>query len=229
MINHVLVIPDGNRRFAKSKNMDLGVVYKFISDYTTTGVIKFFLLDKNAKELSIFGISRDNVLKRDKKDLDPIYDAQIDLYGKWLKDKDIISKVKFNFIGDKKLLSKDYNNKMTALENATKNNKSICNILVAYTGQWEILEAMKKSKQQNKDTIQENFFDFLEIKTPIDLIIRTGFEKRFSNCPLYQSSYAEFIFTDYFYPELTMDKLQKIVEEYNGRERRFGKWVYLTN
>jgi undecaprenyl diphosphate synthase len=224
MINHVLVIPDGNRRFAKSKNIDLGVVYKFISDYTTTGIIKFFLLDKNAKELTIFGISHDNVLKRDKKDLNPIYDAQIDLYEKWLKDKALISKIKFNFVGDRQILPEEYIKKMVVLENITKkNSEKICNILVAYGGQWEIIEAMKKAKKQGKEPTLENFNEFLEIKTPIDLIIRTGFEKRFSNCPLYQASYAEFVFTDYFYPELTMDKLQKIVDEFNKRERRFGK------
>ena len=86
-----------------------------------------------------------------------------------------------------------------------------------------ILEGFKKAEKQNKEITTENFYDYLEIKTPIDLIIRTGFEKRFSNCPIYQTSYSEFIFTDYYYPELTMDKLQKIIEEYHKRERRYGK------
>ena len=224
MINHVLVIPDGNRRFAKSKDIDLGVVYKFISDYTTTGLLKFFLIDKHAKELTIFGISRDNVLQRDKKDLNPIYEAQLDLYSRWLKDKELTSKIKFNFLGDKQLLSPEYKEKISALENATKKNtESTCNILVAYNGQWEIIEGFKKAKAQNKEPTPENFYDFLEIKTPIDLIIRPGFEKRFSSCPIYQTSYSEFMFPDYYYPELTMDKLQKIVDEYSKRERRFGK------
>ena len=223
MIRHVLVIPDGNRRFAKSKNMDLGVVYKFISDYTTTGLIKFFLLEKNSHELTIFGISRDNVLKRTKEDLEPIYDAQIDLYNKWLENKAIVKKVKFNFIGDRDILPQNYVKKIDALEKATKKNTKQCNILVAYNGQWEILEGFKKAEKQNKEITTENFYDYLEIKTPIDLIIRTGFEKRFSNCPIYQTSYSEFTFTDYYYPELTMDKLQKIIEEYHKRERRYGK------
>jgi undecaprenyl diphosphate synthase len=221
VIKHVLVIPDGNRRFAKSKNMDLGVVYKFISDYTTTGIIKFFLLEKNACELTIFGISRENVLSRTKHDLEPIYDAQIDLYGKWLDNKEIITKIKFNFIGNKEILPKNYLKIINTLEKTTKNNTLNCNILVAYSGQWEIVNGLEKA--QNQQISLEDFFGFLEIKTPIDLIIRTGFEKRFSNCPLYQTAYAEFVFTDYFYPELTMDKLQEIVKEYNKRERRYGK------
>jgi undecaprenyl diphosphate synthase len=224
MINHVLVIPDGNRRFAKSKNMDLGVVYKFISDYTTTGLIKFFLLGKIARELTIYGVSRDNVLKRKKEDLSPIYEAQIDLYSRWLKDKEIVSNVKFRFIGEKNLLSKKYVSIINLLEKTTSKNKDFfCNILVAYSSQWETIEAIKKAKQEKKEMTVDNFNDFLEIKNPIDLIIRTGFEKRLSNAPLYQSAYAEFVFTDYFYPELTMDKLQEIVREYNKRERRYGK------
>ena len=224
MINHVLVIPDGNRRFARSKNMDLGVVYKFISDYTTTGLIKFFLLGHNSKELTIYGVSRDNVLKRSKKDLDPIYDAQIDLYSRWLKDKEITSKVKFRFIGDRKILPKDYQSIIKSLENSTnKNTNGVCNILVGYSGQWEAIEAVKKAKDKNEEINFENYDSFLEIQNPIDLVIRTGFEKRLSNCPMYQAAYAELVFTDYFYPELTMDKLQEIVKEYEKRERRFGE------
>jgi len=224
MINHVLVIPDGNRRFARSKNMDLGVVYKFISDYTTTGLIKFFLLGHNSKELTIYGVSRDNVLKRSKKDLDPIYDAQIDLYSRWLKDKEITSKVKFRFIGDRKILPKSYQSIIKSLENSTnKNTNGVCNILVGYSGQWEAIEAVKKAKDKNEEINFENYDSFLEIQNPIDLVIRTGFEKRLSNCPMYQAAYAELVFTDYFYPELTMDKLQEIVKEYEKRERRFGE------
>ena len=224
MINHVLVIPDGNRRFARSKNMDLGVVYKFISDYTTTGLIKFFLLGHNSKELTIYGVSRDNVLKRSKKDLDPIYDAQIDLYSRWLKDKEITSKVKFRFIGERKILPKNYQSIIKSLENSTnKNTNGVCNILVGYSGQWEAIEAVKKAKDKNEEINFENYDSFLEIQNPIDLVIRTGFEKRLSNCPMYQAAYAELVFTDYYYPELTMDKLQEIVKEYEKRERRFGK------
>ena len=224
MIPHVLVIPDGNRRFAKSKNMDLGVVYKFISDYTTTGLIKFFLLGHNSKELTIYGVSRDNVLKRSKKDLEPIYDAQTDLYSRWLKDKEITSKVKFRFIGDRKILPKNYQSIIKSLENTTsKNTNGICNILAGYSGQWETLEAIKKANEKKEELDLDNYDSFLEIQTPIDLVIRTGFEKRLSNCPMYQAAYAELVFTDYFYPELTMDKLQEIVKAYEKRERRFGK------
>jgi len=223
VLNHVLVIPDGNRRFAKSKNIDLGVVYKFISDYTTTGLIKFFLIEKNIKELTIFGVSRENVTKRSKSDLNPIYDAQITLYDKWLKNKEIIGKIRFRFIGDKQKLPKEYSKKIALLEKITQKNKKNCNILVAYSGQLEILNAFEKAKKQNKEITLENFYDFLEIQTPIDLIIRTGFEKRFSNCPIYQTAYSEFVFADYYYPELTMDKLQEILKEYDKRERRFGK------
>src|SRR3989338_7659728 len=104
MLNHVLIIPDCNRRFAKQKHIDEGIVYKFISDYTTTGIIKYFLIEKKIKELSIFGISRHNVLNRTKKDLENIYDAQVDLYKKWGKDEELINaKIKFQFVGDKKL------------------------------------------------------------------------------------------------------------------------------
>lgn len=224
MLNHVLIIPDGNRRFANLRNIDVGVVYRFISDYTTTGLLKFFLLEKKIPELTIFAISRDNVLNRKKEELQAIYEAQIELYDKWLNNNQINSEIRFNCIGDKKLLPKDYNRKIDELENATRKNKQhSCNLLVAYNGQWEIIEATKKAREKKIELTPENYYDFLEIKTPIDLVIRTGFEKRFSGCPLYQTSYAEFVFTEYYYPELTIDKMQQIVAEFDKRNRRFGK------
>ena len=69
--------------------------------------------------------------------MEPIYDAQIDLYNKWLENKDIVTKVKFNFIGDRDILPQNYVKKIDALERVTKKNTKQCNILVAYNGQWE--------------------------------------------------------------------------------------------
>ncbi len=224
MLKHVLVIPDGNRRYAKAKNIDAKVVYKFISDHITTQLVKYFLIDKNVKELSIFAISRNNVLKRKKESLEDIFHAQIELYNEWAKNKEFReAKIRFNFAGDRELLPKEYLNAMKNLEGATKqNNGPQCNLLAAYNGQWEIMKATEKMKGETLKN-PEDFYKYLEIKTPIDLVIRTGYEKRFSTCPLYQTAYAEFVFTDYYYPDLDKEKLDNILMEYYSRDRRLGK------
>lgn len=217
-----MVIPDGNRRYGTHKNIDLRVVYKFISDNITTELLKYFLIKKKLAELSFFAIARNNVLNRTEKDLSDIYEAQISAYEAWLKIQPFNSKIKFRFVGDLGLLPKDYLSAAKKLENATKNNgPAVCNLLVAYDGTWEIIKAIEKIK--DKKITPENFNKYLEIPNPIDLVIRTGGEKRFSGGPVCQSMYAELFFLDKFYPELTVDVLDNIMEEFQKRERRFGK------
>ena len=222
MLNHVLIIPDGNRRYAEQKDIDPKVVYKWISDNTTTEIIRFFVVQKKIKELSIFAISRNNVLNRKKEHLQDIYDAQTTLYEEWAKNKSFAKAgIKFNFIGDFSLIPSAYRKAAEKLQKESMDRKNhLCNLLVAYDGQQEIIEAVKKAKN-SLVADSKQFFKFLQIRTPIDLVIRTGKEKRFSGCPLYQTSYSEFIFADYHYPELTIEKLEEIVREYDNRNRRF--------
>ncbi len=185
----------------------------------------FFLIEKKISELSIFAISRHNVLNRNKKDLENIYEAQIELYKKWGKDEEMKKAgIRFSFVGDKILLPKEYQQTINELENNTKKYSGpICNLLTAYDGQWDLIQATKKAGKKNEELNEEDMYKYLEIQTPIDLVIRTGKEKRLSGCPLYQMSYAELVFKDYFYPELTVDKLKEIYDEFIKRERRFGK------
>lgn len=219
--NHVLIIPDGNRRYAEKNKIGIGVIYKHISDNVTTKLLKHLLLSKAIPELTFFGISRDNVVKREEEDLQSIYEAQIKLYSNWLNDSELNKKVRFNFIGDKVLLPKNYQKIMNELEDTTKsNNGKVCNILVAYNGQWEIENALKKILKETKtSSISKN----LELKNDVDLVIRTGREKRFSTAPLYQIAYAELFFLEEYYPNLTIEKIDSILEQFKNTKRRFGK------
>ena len=130
--------------------------------------------------------------------------------------------IKFKFVGDLSTLPEYYIKAAKALEEKTKKNKNgICNLLVAYDGNWEVLEAAKKVSQKGPFTL-ENFEKHLEI-SHIDLIIRTGGEHRLSGAPIWQSQYSELYFSEKFYPELTTEELEKVLKNYNERERRFGK------
>lgn len=225
MPKHIFIIPDGNRRYAKIKNISLSVLYKHISDVVTTDTIKHLLIHKRIPEVSVWGISRNNVMKRNENELSAIYDAQIHAYNLWLKDREIIdARIKFKFVGDLGLLPKHYRAAIEKLEKATENNNGPkCNILTAYGFDWELAKALNKAKDLEKEINSENIYDFLELKNPIDLVIRTGFEKRLSNGPVLQILNSELFFLDIFYPELTKSKLNEIVFEYKNRERRFGK------
>lgn len=218
----MFIIPDGNRRYAKQKNIDINVVYTYISDDITTKMIKYLLIEKRIDELTIFGISRDNVLKRKEADLNPIYDAQIRAYKQWEKNDSLSKNISFRFIGDLTLLPKHYVKVAQSLENKTKNNKKIVNILAAYDSCWEIQDACKTTDKKN-ELSEESFLKKLKLNSYIDILIRTGGEKRLSGCPMYQSKYAELFFLDEFYPDFNTDLLNDILNQFNERQRRFGK------
>ncbi|PIU21561.1 MAG: hypothetical protein COT15_01800 [Candidatus Diapherotrites archaeon CG08_land_8_20_14_0_20_34_12] len=222
--NHILIIPDGNRRYAKGKNLDLKVVYKHIADHVTTELIDYLLLKRKIKELSFFAIARNNVLQREGLGLKEICDAQVAAYDSWLKNKEFLKNIKFKFIGDLDLLPSFYVKKAKELENATKGNTAaICNLLTAYDTKWELYKAIEKIRDKKVKLANDAIYEYLEIQNHIDMVVRTGYEKRFSTCPLIQIEYAELFFTDYYYPELTIEKLNKLLNEYGERERRFGK------
>jgi len=225
MLKHIFVIPDGNRRYADKKNISYDVLYKYISEDVTTRTINHILIKRKIPELTIFGISRTNVLERPKEQLNGILLAQTRAYGKWLKINMFKeAKIRFRFIGDLSLLPSFYKRKITKLQKTTEKFKGPkCNILVAYDGKWEILNAIKRTKNEKTKLTLDNFHKFLELDSNIDLIIRTGYEKRFSGAPLFQTAYSELFFEDWFYPELNEKRIDKIIKEFGCRERRFGK------
>ena len=225
MLKHVLVIPDGNRRYAKEHNRSFQAVYDYAILDITTRLIKFFLIENDVQIVTIYGLSLNNVQKRQLEELEPIFESQIKAYRKWQSDSDFKkAKVAFHFIGELKKLPKNYQEAIKKLEKATTiASKKTCNILVAYDAESEILDVFK-SIQKDKCTIEPDsaLLNFLQLKIPIDLVFRSGYEKRLSGAPLLQVSQAELIFTDYYYPELNKKKMEEIMSEYNKRKRRHG-------
>ncbi|MFH1256812.1 MAG: undecaprenyl diphosphate synthase family protein [Candidatus Diapherotrites archaeon] len=225
MLKHILVIPDGNRRYAKERNCSLQEIYDYAIIELTTKLLKFFLIEKNIPEVTIYGISLNNILKRKAEELEPIFKPQIKAYKKWLTDNDFKNaQVAFRFFGEIEKLPKNYKKIIKELEAAApKKPKKMCNLLVGYDAEAEIVNAINCA-QKNKGRIsQEKLRDFLQLKTPIDVVFRSGYEKRLSGAPLIQSSQAELIFADYYYPELNKKRMEGIIEEYNNRKRRHGQ------
>ncbi len=103
------------------------------------------------------------------------------------------------------------------------------NIAANYGGRWDILQATQKIVKKcleenqnfnelNEDTISQN----LSVPTDVDLLIRTGGEKRISNFLMWQSAYAELFFTDTLWPDFDKKDLIEAFTFFNSRERRFG-------
>jgi tritrans,polycis-undecaprenyl-diphosphate synthase [geranylgeranyl-diphosphate specific] len=143
-------------------------------------------------------------------------DPRIDKYG-----------IKINFIGRWQLFPQDIQDSFRYLEEKTKNNTNyILNFAMAYGGREELLDAIKSivAEKIPADKITEELVaKHLYMDSEPDIVIRTGGEKRISNFLPWQSIYSELFFIDKMWPEFEKEDLQKILDEYEHRDRRFGK------
>ena len=224
MLDHVLLIPDGNRRWARETGKPPEEVYATVALQITPMVIKYLLIEKNIKEFSIFAVSKNNLIMREKNELDSILRAQISAYEYLQRDSDIVnSKIRFKFVGDLALTPNDYREAAKTLSDLTAQNTShVCNFLVGYDAQHELVQGINAMIKSGENINENNYKNFLQLKSDIDIVVRTGFEKRLSGAPLLQSRYAELFFCDYYYPDLTKEKIDDIIKEFNSRKRRFG-------
>ena len=140
--------------------------------------------------------------------------------------------VRVKVIGNLSMFPKDIYKLTQDWMEKTKNNTTITvNIALSYGGKDEIIRAInkwhKKSavSSQNSEITKEEFEKFLDTngQPDPDLLIRTGGEKRLSGFLLWQLEYAELYFTDTFWPDFTPERFKEAIEEYNRRQRRFGR------
>ncbi|GHU47009.1 hypothetical protein FACS1894218_0540 [Bacilli bacterium] len=123
--------------------------------------------------------------------------------------------ISFRWIGFQDNLNPELIKKLLTVQSVTKNNhRLILNICFNYGGQQDILQATK-SKDFRTSLITKEL-------PPVDLLIRTGNEKRISNFLLWQSAYAEIIFESIYWPSYNKRVFNKHIKEYQNRKRRFG-------
>lgn len=220
--NHIAIIVDGNRRWAKEHNKtpmqghDEGLKnLKSISDY---------ILSKGVKYLSLFVFSTEN-FKRDEKEVKHLMKLFTNTFKKE-KNYFLEKNIKVIFSGKKENLSKEVINSINETELCTKDcTKGICNICLNYGGQSEIVDAVNKILKDNKKEITiEDFNNYLyQNIPPIDLMIRTSGEYRISNFMLWQLAYSELYFINKNFPDFKEEDLDKALLEFSKRDRRFGK------
>ena len=227
---HVGIIVDGNRRFAKRLILKPFMGHEWGAKKLEK--LMEWAVEYKIKELTLYTLSVQNFFSRPKEELSYL----LDLFKreiKRLKDDERISryKIKVNFIGRLSLFDEEMQALMNEVMNNTKNNNNLSiNLAMAYGGQEEVLDAVKKiSEQVKKGDLdiskinKEVFEDNLYLKSSPDLIIRTGGEKRTSNFLNYQSAYSEWIFLEKMFPEFEKEDFIECLQEYSKRERRFGR------
>ena len=214
--NHVAIIPDGNRRWAKEKGKNTYEGHK-------KGFEKLIKIAKKARVLGIkvftvWAFSTEN-WKRSKEEvgyLMKLYEIMID---KYLADA-LKNKVRIIHLGRKDRINENLKNKILKVEEKTKIfDKNYLCIALDYGGRDEIGRAIKINKN--------NFSQFLDTKDlPFpdpDLIIRTGGEQRLSGFMLWQSQYSELVFEKKYLPDYSDEDFEKTIEAYLLRKRRLGK------
>ena len=221
--NHVAIIMDGNGRWAKAK----GKNRIFGHNNAKKAIRESIELcgELGVKYLSLFTFSTENWNR-------PSIEtkALIKLIEKVMSNElnELIKKnVKIRVIGDLSKFSLTTKNTFLDGIKKTKNNNGLNLVLaINYSGKWDIINAVKKIKTQEKDyeNLKNKFESYLstnDIPDP-ELVIRSGGEKRISNFYLWQAAYSEFIFTDIFWPDFRKKDLNNAIFEFQKRKRRFG-------
>jgi tritrans,polycis-undecaprenyl-diphosphate synthase [geranylgeranyl-diphosphate specific] len=231
-LQHLGIILDGNRRFAKRlmkqpwKGHDWGA--KKASEFLK------WCREFGIKYVTMYSLSVQNIFNRPEKELNYIFKIIKREAMALLDPKHDVHKygIRVKAIGRLYLLPKDLQQLIKKVEKATKDYKNyFLNVAVAYGGQEEITDAIKKiakkisggmikPSQINEELIRHSLYTD---GTPYpDLVIRTGGEKRLSNFLLWQSAYSELAFVKKMWPEFSKKDFLDVIKDFQGRERRFG-------
>ena len=211
-INHLAIIMDGNGRWAKQKNHP-----RLFGHQTGAETAKKIINDCVKKEipyLTLYTFSKEN-WSRPKEEIDTLMVLLSTMLQKETENM-LRNNIRFNIVG-----------KIEDLPEKTKNNSGlILTLALSYGGRQEIIDAfnslIKTDVKIINEEILKNHLYCPELPDP-DMIIRTGGEYRLSNFLLWQSAYTEIYVCDKNWPDFDVKELEKALEEYEKRNRTFGK------
>ncbi len=226
---HIVIIMDGNGRWAKDKGLPRTEGHR--AGVQAIKPILRACVEKKIPALSVWAFSQDN-WARPSSEVEYLLNLFINSLDKEL-DEIHNSGIRLRFLGDRSNLSEVLCNAMCSAENLTCHNKeTTLNVLINYTGRWDLTQATKKIMQdvvhgylKPEDITEEVITQKLstaDFPEP-DLFIRTSGEKRISNFFLWQLAYTELYFTDTAWPDFSVEEFEKALLSFNNRERRFGK------
>lgn len=224
--NHIGIILDGNRRWAKEKGLPILEGHR--QGLEKTKKLGDWALERGIKILTLYCFSTEN-WNRSKLEVNYLMKLFSQMLSKKTIDNYHKKGIKIQVIGQKQRLSQVVQKKIDRAEQLTKNNqKGVINLAVSYGGRPEIVEAVKnivKKKIQaseiSEDLIEQNLWT-KSLPAP-DLIIRPGGEQRLSNFLTWQSAYSELYFIDKYWPGFEEKDLDQALNEYSQRKRNFGR------
>lgn len=227
---HIAIICDGNRRWARARGLPTLIGHQ--KGLEAFKKVSKHLRNRGVHTLTAWAFSTENW---DRSDEEVGY--LMKLFGKFLDDnlKEVMEdEVRMVHLGRKDRLPKELLTKITDIEEKTKHfTKYIFNVALDYGGHDEITRAVQKmslediKRLNDVETAQDIFSSFLDTHDQPnpnpDMLIRTGGEMRLSGFLSWQLAYTELFFPQETLPDLTPEVVDKLLEEYATRQRRFGK------
>lgn len=226
---HIAIIMDGNGRWAKQRFQPRFMGHR-AGVKTVENIVKH-CAQRGVEVLSLFAFSSENWRRPGKEVslLMELFSHALNNQVKKLHDNNI----KLQIIGDTGRFSDSLQQQITKAQELTRNNTGLTlNIAANYGGRWDITQSVRELAKQvasgelEADAISEDMINThlstASLPEP-DLFIRTGGEQRVSNFLLWQMAYTEFYFTDVLWPEFSSDELDKAIDSFTHRERRFGR------
>lgn len=220
-LRHIAIIMDGNGRWATKRGLPREVGHK-------NGALAFRKIVEYAgeiglKAMTVYAFSTEN-WKRPQKEVDAIMSLlrqYVDECERSLKKYNVA----YRFIGDLSVFDDALRLRIANIEKATAHHPFLLNIAFNYGGRSELARAFSVLATEGKTEVTEEDISrslYTSLCGDPDLIIRTGGDMRISNFLLWQAAYAELYFTDVLWPDFDCKELDKAIESFYNRKRRYG-------
>jgi len=224
--SHIAIIMDGNRRWAKQHGKTVKEGHEAGAE--ATAKIVDYCEKLGVKTLTLYTLSTENWKNRTKKEVKGIFDLLIRIVRE-KKDEYAQRGVRMTILGDINEFPQKVRKAIREVAKIVIRNETLrVNLALNYGGRDEIVRAVQKiikeglkPEEINEEVVAQHLYT--NGQPDPDLIIRPGGEQRLSNFLLWQMSYSEIYFTDVLWPDFTPAELDKALEDYAKRQRRFGK------
>jgi tritrans,polycis-undecaprenyl-diphosphate synthase [geranylgeranyl-diphosphate specific] len=231
--NHIGVIMDGNRRWARKRDM-----IPWEGHWEGADKVEEFLdwcVELNIKTITLYSFSTEN-FKRDQKEVDELFKLFENMLERVLTSDHIHkNKVRIRAIGRIETLPEKIQELINRVEDSTKNYDGYyLNVAIAYGGRAEIVDAVRLISEKiisgqlrpdeiDEQVVEENLYTSHLPNPDPDIIIRTSGESRLSNFLVWQSAYSELFIVDVFWPSFRKIDLMRAIRGFQMRHRRFGR------
>jgi len=217
---HIAIIMDGNGRWAELQGLKRVKGHEMGSEVVRE-ITEFCAADDGIERLTLYAFSTEN-WKRPRLEVEFLMKLLDKYLNKELQTY-ITNNIRFEPIGDLRAFSKKLQKTIAMVEEKTAHCDGLVQSLALnYGSQDEMLRAINSLKCSEGEITSEMLSNKLDCKHDVDLLIRTGGDKRLSNFLLWQAAYAELHFCDTLWPDFSSKELEKIIKKFTKIERRFG-------